>query len=160
MLLHLLRHAHAGDWSTWTGPDAARPLTDKGRGQSERLGKFLHGLGFTTDAIITSPKVRAAQTAEIVGKLLEVPVVVDERLGEAISFAGLESILDDHGAPERPILVGHDPDFSELVASLCGAAGIPMRKGAFARIAVDRPLQPGAGDLRWLVPPDLLKPER
>jgi phosphohistidine phosphatase SixA len=59
-----------------------------------------------------------------------------------------------------PVLVGHDPDLSELVAVRGGTAGVPMRKGAFARIEVDRPLQPGAGTLRWLVPPDLLKPER
>ncbi len=56
--------------------------------------------------------------------------------------------------------MGHDPDFSDLVAALCGAAGVPMRKGAFARIEVDRPLQLGTGTLRWLIPPDLLKPER
>ena len=160
MLLHLLRHAHAGDWSEWTGPDAVRPLTDKGRSQAERLGRFLKGQGFTTDGIITSPKLRAAQTAQIVAGHLDVPLVADDRLAEALDLATLEGILDDHGAPERPVLVGHDPDFSELVAVLCGAAGIPMRKGAFARIEVERPLQPGAGSLRWLVPPDLLKPER
>jgi phosphohistidine phosphatase len=160
MLLHLLRHAHAGDWSTWEGPDAARPLTDKGRSQAERLGRFLHGLGFTTDGIVTSPKVRAAETAEIVGHILDVQVVADDRLAGGIDLATLDALLDDHGAPERPILVGHDPDFSELIAVLCGAAGIPMRKGAFARIEVQRPLQAGTGDLRWLVPPDLLKPER
>ncbi len=55
-----------------------------------------------------------------------------------------------------PSVVGHDPDFSELVSELVGAP-IPMRKGALARIDVERPLAPGAGDLRWLVPPDLLR---
>ena len=43
---------------------------------------------------------------------------------------------------------------------LCRAAGVTMRKGALARIEVDRPLAAGAGTLRWLVPPDALKPER
>ena len=51
-------------------------------------------------------------------------------------------------------------DFSELLAVLCGAVGVPMRKGAFARIEVERPFVPGTGTLRWLVPPDLLKLER
>ena len=46
------------------------------------------------------------------------------------------------------------------VAVLCAAAGMPMRKGAFARIEVGRPFQPGAGTLRWLITPDLLRPER
>jgi phosphohistidine phosphatase len=160
MLLHLLRHAHAGDWTEWTGPDATRPLTDKGRAQADRLGRFLKGRGFATDAIITSPKARAAQTAEIVAGQLELPVLVDDRLAVAVDLLALEDILRDHGTPERPLLVGHDPDFSELVAVLCGASDIPMRKGAFVRIEVDCPLQPGTGTLRWLIPPDLLKPER
>lgn len=160
MLLHLLRHAHAGDWSAWDGPDATRPLTDKGRSQAERLGAFLAGLGFAPDAIITSPKMRATQTAEIVAAALGSPVTVDDRLAGPLQPATVDAILDDHGSPVRPVLVGHDPDFSELVAVLCGAGGVPMRKGAFARVEVDRPLQPGAGTLRWLVPPDLLRPER
>ena len=50
MLLHLLRHADAGDPEAWTGPDAARPLSDKGRAQAERLGAFLAEHGFKTDA--------------------------------------------------------------------------------------------------------------
>ncbi len=160
MLLHLLRHAHAGDPYAWDGPDAARPLTDKGRSQAERVGRFLQGIGFTSEGVITSPKVRAEETARIVAELLDLPLVIDDRLAESFDLATVEAILDDHGTPERPVLVGHDPDFSELLAVLCGAVGIPMRKGAFARIEVDRPLVPGTGTLRWLVPPDLLKPER
>jgi phosphohistidine phosphatase SixA len=68
--------------------------------------------------------------------------------------------LRDAGDPSRPVIAGHDPDFSELVAELCGAPQIPMRKGALARIDLERPLTAGGGTLRWLVPPDLLKPER
>ncbi len=160
MLLHLLRHAHASDWSNWEGVDAARPLTDKGRSQSERLGRFLAGIGFRPDLLITSPKVRAVETAEIVARLLDASLAVDDRLGGPFDIPTVEQILSAHGDPERPVLVGHDPDFSDLVAALCGAAGVPMRKGAFARIEVDRPLQLGTGTLRWLLPPDLLKPER
>ena len=63
--LHLLRHADAGDPMAWDGPDEARPLSDKGERQADRLGRFLAGVGFAPDVIITSPKVRAAQTAEI-----------------------------------------------------------------------------------------------
>jgi phosphohistidine phosphatase len=160
MFLHLLRHAHAGDWSTWTGDDDARPLTDKGRGQAERLGRFLARQGFAPDRILTSPKVRAAETAGIVGRLLDVSVDIDDRLGGPLDLSVVERILDDHGDPETPVLVGHDPDLSELVATLVGAGGIPMRKGSLARIEVERPLAPGAGELRWLLSPDVLKRER
>ena len=68
--LHLLRHADAGDPEAWRGDDAARPLSPKGEAQAERLGAFLAGAGFRTDAVISSPKVRARRTAEIVADLV------------------------------------------------------------------------------------------
>lgn len=155
--LHVLRHAHAGDPLAYDGPDDARPLSAKGEKQAVRLARFLAGLGFEPDAIVTSPKVRAARTAELVAERLGTEVRVDPRLGGALDLGTLEAILDDLGAPRRPVIVGHDPDFSELVATLAGAGRIPMRKGALARIDVARPLAAGAGTLRWLVPPDLLE---
>jgi phosphohistidine phosphatase SixA len=157
--LHLLRHAHAGDPEAWDGPDASRPLSDKGRAQSERLGRLLADR-FRPDLLLTSPKLRAFQTAEIVADRLGLLVVVEDRLGGPLDEVRLEAILADHGDPSRPLLVGHDPDFTELVESLSGAPNMPMRKGALARIDVERPLRSGGGILRWLVPPDLLKPER
>jgi phosphohistidine phosphatase len=158
--LHLLRHAHAGDPLAWDGPDDRRPLSNRGEKQADRLGRFLATMGFLPDAIITSPKARAAQTAEIVGQRLGVAVGVDERLGGQLGIDDLEGVLRDAGDPERPVVVGHDPDFTELLAILCGASGVTMQKGALARIDVRRPLEPGGGTLRWLVPPDLLRPDR
>ena len=162
MLLHLLRHAHAGDWSTWEGADD-RPTADRqgSRRSRERLGRFLRGQGFRPDVIVTSPKVRAAQTAEIVAGLLEVRSSSTMRLGRR------PRPRDARGHPASTTAPRSDrsswvttPTSASSSSVLCGAAGIPMRKGAFARIEVDRPLAPGAGTLRWLVPPDLLKPER
>jgi phosphohistidine phosphatase len=160
MLLHLLRHADAGDPDAWEGPDAARPLSDKGRNQSKRLGKFLAGIKFSGEPFITSPKLRAAQTAELAASPLTAKIQEDERLAGELTLETIEAVLSDAGDPERPVLVGHDPDFSELMALLCGAAGVSMRKGALARIEIERPLQAGAGTLRWLIPPDAIKPER
>lgn len=160
MFLHLLRHADAGDPAAWEGPDAARPLSDKGRKQSVRLGTYLAGIAFKGGPFLSSPKVRATQTAELVADEVKAKVDVDDRLGEALSLEVVEAILRDAGDPERPVLVGHDPDFSEVVAVLCGAAGVSMRKGTLARIEIERPLKAGAGTLRWLIPPDALRPER
>lgn len=154
--LHLLRHAHAGDPEGWTGPDAARRLSAKGEQQAERLGRFLAGIAFKPDAIITSPKLRAAQTAEIVASAIGAEVREDERLARGFDLVTVEAILFDAGEPTKPVLVGHDPDFSEIAAMLTGAPNLTLRKGAFARIDADRPLMPGSGDLRWLVSPDLL----
>ena len=83
------------------------------------------------------------------------------QLGERIrQFATVEALLTAAGDPERPVLAGHDPDFSELLALLCDTENAPMRKGAFARIEADRPLRPGGGTLRWLIAPDALRPAR
>jgi phosphohistidine phosphatase len=157
--LHLLRHADAGDPMSWKGADADRPLSGKGEKQAERLGRFLEEVGFRPDAIVTSPKVRAASTAEIVARHLGAPVATDDRLAGALDPAAVVAILRHAGDPSRPVLVGHDPDFSDLLAELTGLSGLIMKKGAFARIDAER-LEPAAGTLRWLVPPDLLRPDR
>jgi len=107
--------------------------------------------------VLTSPRVRARETAELVADRLGVPVRIDERLGGFLDLATVEAILDDAGSPTRPVLVGHDPDFSDLLVLLTGSPGLRMRKGAFALLDVERPLTPGSAELRWLVPPDLLR---
>ena len=160
MLLHLLRHAHAGDPEAWNGPDSARPLSEKGKAQAERLGSFLADIAFKTDGIITSPKLRAAQTAEIVAGHIGVSVTEDEWLAGSLDLEAIDALLTRAGDAERPVLVGHDPDLSERLALLCDADSLRMRKGAFAKIEVDRPLKAGGGTLRWLIPPDALRPDR
>jgi phosphohistidine phosphatase len=156
--LGLLRHAHAGDPAAWDRPDDLRPLSNKGRQQAERLGRLLAAAGFIPDLVIASPRVRATETAEIVADHLGVPVRIDGRLGGLLDLATVEAMLDDAGMPVRPVLVGHDPDFSDLLVELTGSPGLRMRKGSFALLDVERPLAPGSAELRWLVPPDLLRP--
>lgn len=158
MLLDLLRHADAGDPEAWDRPDAERPLSDKGRKQAKRLGDHLASIGFRAEAIITSPKVRAAETAELVAEKIDGTVTTDDRLAGALDPDVIEALLTDAGDPDEVVLVGHDPDFSELLSVLCATAGVTMRKGALARIEIDRPLRAGGGTLRWLLPPDALKP--
>jgi len=154
--LHFLRHADAGDPEGWTGDDAQRPLSDKGELQAERLGSFLSEVGFQPDAIISSPKVRARRTGEVVGAAVGVGVHLDERLAGGFDPATVDAILADAGNPARPVLVGHDPDFSQVLGWLANADGLTMKKGAFARVDVRGPVAEGRGTLRWLIPPDLL----
>ena len=157
--LFLLRHADAGDPGAWRGDDDERPLSPKGERQAARLGTFLGERGFQADAIVSSPKVRARRTAEIVGAAIGVDVSLDERLGEGASPSTVDAIAAELGQPRRLVIVGHDPDFSHLLAWLSGADGLSMKKGAFARIDVAGKVDDGRGTLRWLVPPDLLDPE-
>jgi phosphohistidine phosphatase len=156
MELYLLRHAHAGNPAKWRGPDADRPLSARGRAQCDRLGRFLAGIGFAPGAILSSPLVRAVETAEIVAEAIGAGVTIDERLAPGVDLASLAGLIDDAGTPVRLVIVGHDPDFSWLLAELTGAPSIPLPKGALARVDIDGPIAPGAGLLRWLVPPDLL----
>ncbi len=154
--LILVRHADAGDPEAWAGPDAARPLSSKGRKQAQRLARYLREVKLEPDAIVTSPKLRAAQTAAAIGEALGVEVRIDDRLAEGFGLAELDAILRE-GSFRRPILVGHDPDFSDLLALLVGGS-IPLRKGALARLDVpgDVSAGAGAGVLRWLIRPDAL----
>ncbi|MDQ3938542.1 MAG: histidine phosphatase family protein [Chloroflexota bacterium] len=153
--LYLLRHADAGDPQAWQGDDAQRPLSAKGRRQAEQLGQFLAARGFSPDVVVSSPKTRALETAELVAQPLGASVTSDERLGGALDLDTLAAIID--GLPGRRIvLVGHDPDFSELASTLCGAAYLALKKGALARLDVSLPLQPAGAILRWLLPPGLV----
>jgi phosphohistidine phosphatase len=155
--IYLLRHADAGDPDAWKGDDAQRPLSPKGTRQAERLARFLASIGFRPERIISSPKLRASQTAEIVGAAIGVPVSMDERLGEAFDVNGLSAIVGTSDS-SRIVLVGHDPDFSTVLAELIGAKSLPLSKGAFARVDLEDKPRRNGGTLRWLIPPDALKP--
>jgi phosphohistidine phosphatase len=157
--LHLLRHADAGDPEAWHGDDAARPLSEKGVRQAERLGRHLAAIGFEPDSILSSPKIRARQTADIVGRAVGREVTLEDRLAGAVRPDLVAAILRDASGPNAPVLVGHDPDFSELLAELTGAPNLTMKKGALARIDLPAGVRPGSGVLRWLLPPDLLPRE-
>lgn len=152
-----MRHAHAGDPLKWDGPDAIRPLSRKGRRQAAALGALLAAADVRPERIVSSPKVRARETADIVGTALGVAPVLDDRLADDLDLDDLESLMLDVGAREV-MVVGHDPYMSELFAELVGAGGLAMPKGAIATIDIRRPLRPGAGSLAWFVPPALLPP--
>jgi phosphohistidine phosphatase len=156
--LHLLRHASAGDPAEWVGDDALRPLTRKGRRQAERLGAFLDAHGVRPDVIVSSPLVRAQQTAELVAGVLGMTVRKDERLAGDFGRRELWELLRELGARE-PMLVGHDPDLSELLGELIGARGIFLRKGTLATLDLEPDDGRAIAALCWLVPPELLAPE-
>ncbi len=153
--LYLLRHADAVDPAEWPDDDASRPLTPEGRRQAETLARFLAERGFAPDAIVTSPKERAAATAAALAVVVGVEVTPDVRLAERLDLGRLESILDSVRG-RRIVLVGHDPDLTDLVATLSGASYVPLAKCALVRIDVSLPVQPAGGILRWLLPPEVI----
>ena len=154
--LYLLRHADAGDPMAWPGDDAERPLSAKGRRQARRLGSMLADIGWKPDVILTSPKVRAADTARLVGRAVDVKPDQESRLASSFDASDVGSMLAAHPEAKRVVLVGHDPDFSAVASSLVGAA-IELRKGAIARIDFpDSKPATGKGALRWLIPPGVV----
>jgi phosphohistidine phosphatase len=155
--IHFLRHADAGDPLAWTGPDEDRPLSPKGERQADRAARHLEAIGVEPDAIISSPLLRAFQTAEAVAGRLGGEVVISDRLAGGLDVGSLGELLDEAGSPATVVLVGHDPDFSETVSALVGAPGIVVRKGTLVRVDAASPLVEGTGELRWLIPPDALR---
>jgi phosphohistidine phosphatase len=122
-VIYLLRH---GDAEDGYGDDAARPLTVKGERQAEAAGRALSALGAEIDTCLTSPKVRAAETARLVCQALTLePESREELRGGPFDSLGLAA-----GAGNA-LLVGHEPDFSSEVARLTGAKA-KLRKGGLA----------------------------
>ena len=155
--LYLIRHADAGDSAAWTEDDAIRPLSKKGHRQSRRLGDLLADLGVRPNLIATSPRLRAADTAKLVGKRIGCKPVVDDRLNWGFDAARLGALLAEQPEGETTVmLVGHDPAFSDIASWLVGAP-LALAKGALARIELpDGRTAEGGGILRWLLPPDAL----
>ena len=124
-MIYLLRHGDAEDGD---GDDAARRLTPKGERQSEVAGRALAALDTEIGACLTSPKVRAAETARLACQALGLePEVTQELRG------GNFDSLDLSAGRGNALLVGHEPDFSSEVAHLTGAK-VKLRKGGLAII--------------------------
>jgi phosphohistidine phosphatase len=124
-VLWLLRHGDAADGS----PDAERPLTKKGEKQSRNAGRALAALGVTVDACLTSPKLRAADTARLACEALG----IEPQLEPKLSGGPFDAEALAAGLGDNVLLVGHDPDFSMAVHALTGAQA-RMKKGGLAGV--------------------------
>jgi phosphohistidine phosphatase len=158
MMCYLLRHGIAADPAEWRGSDFERPLTDEGRKRMAREAKAIADLSLELDVIITSPLVRAKQTAEYVADALKMSkhLVEDVRVGLGFSVARLESILEDHRDATAVMFVGHEPSMSEVTSDLIGGARIQFKKGSIACIELSNESSSLAGELVWLASPKVL----
>ena len=159
MKLILVRHAEAmAKGEPGIDRDEDRPLTDHGRDQAQKLAEAFLAHGVTPDAIVTSPLVRAKQTAEPLLPLLpgtaKEPVFCDylvpgeykpKKLSKFV--AGLEKGV--------VVLVGHNPDLSIYAGWLLGAddTSVELEKGAAALYEFEDGVEKGDGRLTWLVTP-------
>ena len=153
MDVYLLRHGDAG--SAWTQNDDQRPLSVEGIARIKRQANTLQGWGVHMDVLITSPYVRARQTAEVVAKVFGVSVIEDKRLAAGCSLRDAVAVLHDHAASKHIWLTGHEPDLSTITAALIGGGQIKMPKGGLARVHIST-LQPPNGELIWHLTPQIM----
>ena len=148
MQLYFLRHGEA-DWPDWKKSDDERPLTDFGKKEVRDVAKFLDRLKVRPDLIVTSPLPRAAQTAEIAADYLKPKLRNDELLAPGFGMSELGTILKRHRS-KALMLVGHEPDFTNVISGLTGAS-LKLSKAGVALLDVDPESQEGR--VLWLFPP-------
>jgi phosphohistidine phosphatase len=124
--LYLVRHAKAASGV----PDELRPLTPEGREQARKLGKRLAGKRI--EAIVTSPLLRARETAELLAKACGLEAETDERLAPGATSSDARGAAAGRG--ERVVLVGHQPDFGRIAAALTGDEEPPFPTAGMAVI--------------------------
>jgi phosphohistidine phosphatase len=132
--LWLLRHGEAEPHDA--RPDADRRLTDRGREQSRVAGRALAALKVRFHLAFTSPKVRARDTALLACEALGVEPIDHAALFAGFDVADAVELMAAAGADQRVLVVGHEPDFSQVVHDLTGAR-IDLKKGGVAAVRLD-----------------------
>ena len=161
MELYFLRHGKAVELHDPGAPDDFhRALTQKGVEETEAEAEAFHLLGIRPDIILTSPLVRAQQTAALVARRLAPKngLIESEMLAPDCDLGQLRKLLEQHADCDSIMLVGHEPDFSSMVGELIGAQGarVELKKGGLAVVQLRGAVRAGAGVLQWLAPPKLL----
>jgi phosphohistidine phosphatase len=161
--LYLIRHGLAEERGEAWPDDSKRPLTADGISSMRKEARGLARLGVALDVVLSSPLVRARQTAELVAAGLDPrPSLLNvDSLAPDGSYAAVMSDRDKPARKTRIALVGHEPAIGELAARLIGSRhALEFKKGAVCRIDVDELPPVGPGDLRWMLTPKILRSVR
>jgi phosphohistidine phosphatase len=156
MRIYLVRHSEAVD-RVPPMPDAARYLSARGRVSFREMARRFRDAGGLPTRILTSPLIRAVQTAEILSEALRYDgdIIPDPRLSPGFDVAKLGSVLDDCPSEKEIAFVGHEPDLGDILTRLLSLPQrYAMRKGDIG--ALDFPGSGGAlpVDLAWLLTGD------
>ena len=155
MILYFLRHGLAAP--AVGGDDAARRLTPEGEDQLRSAAPLWQRLNLRPDAIVTSPLPRALRTAELLCEAVagHLQPIVEPTLAPGAGWGDMARVLARHPDARRVLFVGHEPDLSTAVAELTGASSVRLRTGGVACIEFPGAAEPGAGEIAWLLDPDL-----
>jgi len=118
--LFLIRHAKSG-WDDAALSDRERPLADRGRRDAPKMGRRLAERNVKPDLIMSSPAMRALATAELIARTLDYKlkdIVVNDRLYAGQADDLLDVIRELGNKLERVMLVGHNPELTELAHQL------------------------------------------
>jgi phosphohistidine phosphatase len=129
--LWFLRHGEAEPHGA--RPDPERRLTARGEEQSRAAGRALAALGLKFQLVVTSPRVRALDTARLACDALGVEPVVDEALSSGFDLDAALELAAAAGQDKRVLFVGHNPDFVEIIGDLTGGT-IELKKGGIAAV--------------------------
>ena len=158
----LLRHGIAVERDEWDGPDADRPLTERGAKRVAQVVAGLNRLDVQPTHVLSSPLIRAIETAKIAHESLRVRSavhIVDELLPDALPNR-LLSILHDLPPESCVMCVGHEPHLGMLASVMLAGkplAAFPFKKSGACLIELSIPVKPGQGILQWWLMPGQLR---
>jgi phosphohistidine phosphatase len=126
--LYLVRHADAAPGE----PDELRSLTAEGREQARALGRRLREEGVAPDAVLSSPLLRARETANLLCETHDISAEADERLAPGASADQVRQTVADRG--EHVVVIGHQPDCGRIAAVLSGGSEPAFPPAGMVRI--------------------------
>jgi phosphohistidine phosphatase len=162
MKLYLIRHSNAVELSAADyEDDSQRPLTAKGCEKMETITSALKELGMKPDLIVSSPYMRAKQTAEILAQGLKykAKIEINEALVPMAEADGIVGEINEKYLVEELVLVGHEPSLSMLIGMLTAGnaeMALTMKKGGVCCLLVDDLRIERRATLEWLLTPKIL----
>lgn len=165
MELYIIRHAIAEPLGAKNEfSDEKRPLTEEGRSRMHEVAKGLKKLGVELDLILTSPLVRALETAEILAGSLGIHKKEIQQTPALAPGAAAEQLfaeIKNRAGAESIAIVGHQPDLGSLISRITQSSGgvlsIQLKKGGIGCITVTETVPTFRGDLVWLLTPKQLR---
>jgi phosphohistidine phosphatase len=160
MEIYILRHGIAVERGTrGYDKDSDRPLTKEGQEKMHQIAAVFASMDLQLDLILSSPYLRAKQTAKIVAEAVGIDVTYSESLEPDGNARDLTAEINDE-KPQRVMLVGHEPGLSQLISVLIAGTAdgnIELKKGGLAKLTTERLKFGQCATLNWLFTPKQLR---
>ncbi len=160
MNLYIIRHAIAEEEDP-SGDDSQRALTDKGSRKMRQIAKGLRILGVEFDAILSSPYLRAQETAEILGDVFKMKkqIAFSDNLVPMGDPDLLIAEINEKYSVDSLAIIGHEPYLTTLISLLIGQGSpvdVELKKGGVCRLSADDLHHSHHATLEWLLTPGVL----